>query len=1512
MKRYTLIIIIMSLMCGSLRAQRNTDALSRGLVAVNMNNGSSNIGNFVSWRILGEEYYDVTYNIYRNGTKLNSAPLKVSNYTDTGGSATSTYTVSAVVRGVEQTQCAAVTPWSCQYYKIANTSGTHREYPGYKDITLQSVYSYAGVDMTSTYSPNDAEVADLDGDGELEIIIKRISTTDNNALYVTMSDPAYDVFEAYKMNGTRLWWIDAGPNMVSGGSHEFNLIAYDWDHDGKAEVVLRGADGMVLHHADGTTTTIGDASVNTRSSITHTANLTYTNTGSEYLIYMNGETGKEYQVLTYPLARGTASDWGDSYGHRSSKYFMGAPYLDGRTPSIFLARGIYTQHKMAAYDVNASTHTLTQRWTWNCNNSSSAWYGQGYHNFGIADVDWDGRDEIVYGSMVIDDNGKGLSTTGLGHGDAQHCGDFDPYRHGQEIFACNETKPAMNYRDATTSELLYRKTSTSDDGRALCGNFTDTYPGCEGSSSQSGFISCVAADSVATYSSMFDSGELDFRIYWDGDLCDEVLWSKSANGAPMINKPGTGRLFTASTGTLNNSTKNTPCFEGDILGDWREEMIVSNGTNIRIYTTAIASDYGIYTLWHDMQYRQAMVWQMHAYNQPPHTSYFLGALEGITVPPPPLTMTGRTEIADGATISSTYDNKHIMMCKTSNMTVGVVDEAAPYIFTDNAPTWVQGNDDNNNITTTTYTHTLTGGAFTGTMRLVKQGDGILVLPNVTESYTGKTSVWAGTLKFDGTMTSSPVWLNRFAILNSDGGTFGGGITMDYAAQIIPGGTDNEGCIKTRALTMNFGSRAIIDLYSSNITADRIYADTLTIGTKNWTNGPKYKAPVLQFVQHNLSGASAPANGKYLIGKIGTLSGSLSDFVVEGLSGVTYQLELSGDNLYLVIGDATNGQETFLVSAFDSPADGIATGTEHVALTYGTDFSSTVGTGGSDNTLAADGFEYYDVNATAPNVDVDNNNLIPTTGCFYKLATTERGTLKVAVGLEAGKDAYVTEDNYAIAKTTNSGSATATQYITIDARAGYTYHLYTPGGTLQLYGYTFKPATATTTYAIASAENVMVRERVRSVDYINMTYGGFTTLAKDRLANINGSTTGDSYTINTTNATDTWTAGVAITGYDGFGNYTAGNGQNALSEDLSNFTASNYKTVPNHGTYYKFEPKKNGTLIAYVYLNGSRNLYMADEFGTVITADSYATRSGTLTANSDGSYTASTKSALKMTYSLKAGKTYFLFGTSTKLGFCGFDFEPATDASTDVTLSGAYTPTAVTLANATFTRTFVANKWNSLVLPFSMTQDQVAGSFGEGTQIMQFDGISNNILVFKRHYEQTIKGGQPCLIYPTFGDDATSTASVKSVSLAIKDVNINTADAALKTGDLYQSTYNGDTYTFTGTYDANGIPAYSYYVSSKNSNGTWTNGIYFTTTARSASPFIAYLTGPETTTAKINGLLFNDYNDDSVISGISTANTSVAASGRIYNLNGQLISTSGMNNKLAKGVYIIDGKKIVIR
>lgn len=193
------------------------------------------------------------------------------------------------------------------------------------------------------------------------------------------------------------------------------------------------------------------------------------------------------------------------------------------------------------------------------------------------------------------------------------------------------------------------------------------------------------------------------------------------------------------------------------------------------------------------------------------------------------------------------------MAETSDMTVAVAEGAQPEVFFDVAPSWTQGHDNNNNITTSYYTHTLTGAAFSGSTRVTKQGEGTLVMPAVVQTYTGPTDVWFGTLCFDGTMQQSHVWLNRFAELNSDGGNFQAGISMDYGAILRPGGADHVGAVTVDSLKLGFGSRVVFDIDDNTKTADVLTAKTLVIEKKDWSQGPQYNAPVFAIHPTYLSG-----------------------------------------------------------------------------------------------------------------------------------------------------------------------------------------------------------------------------------------------------------------------------------------------------------------------------------------------------------------------------------------------------------------------------------------------------------------------------------------------------------------------------------------------------------------------------------------------------------------------------------------------------------------------------------
>ncbi len=1020
---FTLLITALSVVTAD--AQRKTDALDRGLVAVKVSNGV-----FVSWRQQADEYYDVTYNLYRNGTKVNATPLSVTNYTDANGTTSSTYTVKAVVKGIEQEASAAKSVWANDYLEITP------QHPS---------------DIHSTLVPNDACAADVDGDGQLEILLKYDNQSEvNNAMQRNGWYGEHTIFEVLELDGTVKWWVNCGPNMGDFQNNEQNIVGYDWDQDGKAEVVMRLEEGSTIHMADGTTYQIGadgqngtawtnyreprylsynastvalafnlpsNASVSVADHyyttkyenkttvttevdesatswlstsiqngvlyVTTTANETtgdgshatgrytsvyvndgtetteysvfqleqntksvewFTHYGKEFLVYCNGETGEIYDIIDFPCARFESDEtdlnaaWGDGYGHRSSKYFYGAPYLDGRNPSIFVGRGIYTRHKFVALDVDKNTHKLSERWRWMNNQKGSPWYGQGYHNYAIVDVDWDGRDEIVWGSMVIDDNGMGLSTTGLGHGDSQHHGDLNPYVHGQEGFFCNEDNPGNNYRDLTTGQIYYRNISTNDDGRAIAGNFSNEIPGSIASSAHDSStpISLVAGKHVDDGYTTAGMNQ-NFNCYWDGDLCEETFnYVNGKNTEGAIAKFGSWTPIKTLTGSMtNNDTKGTPCFMGDILGDWRHEFIMRTADNhIRVYTTTIETPWSIYSLWYDHQQRNAMVWQMCGYNQPPHTSYFLGEMEGITAAPPAFTMTGRTEIANGGTINTT-DNT-IISCETNDMTINVTDGASPYIYIDNAPSWVQGSAPSEatskdyNITYKYYTHTLTGGAFTGDTRLVKQGDGMLVLPNVNQTYSGATEVWAGSLAFSGTMPNSEVWMNRHTNLYT-AGTFTQPVTMEYGSKlyICKDNATGDGSLPEaeytsanfKTLNLHEGARIIMNIDPENNKADALNVGTLSLRTQDWEYGPKYLNPVIEIN----SPSKIPA-GTYLLGDVSNVNGNVN-FTIEGNNFSIYsnkEITVQNGHLYLNVTDDAELEEPTNNAAINNTKDIIQT------------------------------------------------------------------------------------------------------------------------------------------------------------------------------------------------------------------------------------------------------------------------------------------------------------------------------------------------------------------------------------------------------------------------------------------------------------------------------------------------------------------------------------------------------------------------------------------------------------
>ncbi len=573
-------------------AQRRMEALGRGLIAMRTTDNKV----FISWRLLGTEPTDLSFNLYRiinNKTeKLNKAPLtKGTNYTDDLADtvAQRTYFVKAITAGKEAE--------SSKPFTLKSST------KNYLSIPLQTPQGY---------TPNDASVGDLDGDGEYEIVLHQAGRgRDNPSNGIT--DPP--IFQAYKLDGTLLWTINLGKN-IREGAHYTQFMVYDLDGDGKAEVAMKTADGTI----DGKGKPIGDS---TKNWVDNNGKIL---TGPEYFTIFSGQTGEALATTDYIPNRYPTDKWGghggnggnDNNGNRVDRFLACVAYLDGRLPSVVMCRGYYGRTVLAAWDWRGGK--LTSRWVFDSKDGENPFSGQGYHTVSVADVDDDGKDEIVYGSMVVDDNGKGLFSTGLRHGDALHVSDLDPSRAGLEVFGIHEIEektkgPGAALYDAATGKILWTGNPDQDAGRGVAENIDPKNPGAEMWWSGSDGLYNMKGEKIGA-----NPSSTNFLIWWDGDLTRELL------DGNHIDKYGVGRIFTAEGCTSNNGTKSTPTLSADILGDWREEFIerTTDNKELRIFSTTIPTEHRMYTLMHDPQYRVSIAWQNVGYNQPPHTSFYMG------------------------------------------------------------------------------------------------------------------------------------------------------------------------------------------------------------------------------------------------------------------------------------------------------------------------------------------------------------------------------------------------------------------------------------------------------------------------------------------------------------------------------------------------------------------------------------------------------------------------------------------------------------------------------------------------------------------------------------------------------------------------------------------------------------------------------------------------------------------------------------------------------------------------
>jgi rhamnogalacturonan endolyase len=597
--KYKILLSLLFLSC-TIFAQRQMENLDRGVIAVK-DKGQF----FISWRVLGTDPDDLAFNLYRKSgsqktVKLNDKPISgATNFLDSKANANeeNTWFVKTVQKGKEKDAKGSFT--------IPGASADK----DYLSIVIKPVEGYI---------PNDLSTGDLDGDGRFDLIVHMTGKGHDNS-HTGITDPP--IFQAYTLDGKFLWQINLGKN-IREGAHYTQFMVYDLNGDGIAELVCKTADGTT----DSQGNVVGDASKDWVERDPKSPIYGKILKGPEYLSVFDGRTGKLITTTNYIPERGDLGGWGgrggsggnDTKGNRIDRFTACIAYLDGIHPSVVMCRGYYGRTVLAAFDFK--NDKLISRWVFDSKDAENPYSGMGNHGLSVADVDNDGKDEIIYGSMCVDDNGKGLYTTGFRHGDALHVTDLDPDIPGLEAFGIHEiengtTGPGVTLFSAADGKVLFTDSPNEDVGRGVADNIDPNRKGAQCWWSGSPYLYDIKGNKIGNAPK-----STNFLIYWDGDSSREILNSN------YIDKYDKGRLFTAVGAVSNNGTKSTPALSADILGDWREELILRSEDNkeLRIYSTTIPTEIRQYTLMHDSQYRLSIAWQNVGYNQPPHTSFYMG------------------------------------------------------------------------------------------------------------------------------------------------------------------------------------------------------------------------------------------------------------------------------------------------------------------------------------------------------------------------------------------------------------------------------------------------------------------------------------------------------------------------------------------------------------------------------------------------------------------------------------------------------------------------------------------------------------------------------------------------------------------------------------------------------------------------------------------------------------------------------------------------------------------------
>lgn len=574
------------------------EKLGRGVVAVREN--PSRVA--VSWRYLESDPENQAFDVYRNGKKVNAKPITdatffTDNYTGNGEA-------KYEIRALKGDKTVAS-------YTVPADAPT-----GYINIPLQR--PELGVDPFGKeyfYNANDASIGDVDGDGEYEIILKWDPTNSHDNAHNGFTGPTY--FDCYELDGTLKWRIDLGENIRS-GAHYTQFLVADFDGDGKAELICRTADGT----QDGQGKVIGDRRADWRNLNGRIVS------GPEYLSVFNGETGAEMATVDYIPPRGNIKDWGDGYANRSDRFLAAVAYVDGVRPSAVMTRGYYTRSVLAAYDWDGKD--LKVKWVFDSNTpGNEAYAGQGNHNLRVADVDGDGCDEIIYGQMAVDNDGKGLYSTGMYHGDAIHLlSDINDEKY--YVWGCHENKKdGTTLREAATGKVILQYPSDKDIGRCMAADIDPNYPGVELWSPNSGGVRSFDGNVISKQGDFKNEISakvpVNMAVWWDGDLLREML-DKNVISKYNWKTGEMENMLVMEDCMWNNGTKGNPALQGDILGDWREEVLIrtADNQNLRLYVTTIPTDYRFHTFLGDPAYRSSIANQNIGYNQPAEPGFYFG------------------------------------------------------------------------------------------------------------------------------------------------------------------------------------------------------------------------------------------------------------------------------------------------------------------------------------------------------------------------------------------------------------------------------------------------------------------------------------------------------------------------------------------------------------------------------------------------------------------------------------------------------------------------------------------------------------------------------------------------------------------------------------------------------------------------------------------------------------------------------------------------------------------------